>query len=54
MKEWIDNMDTSYTFYFEIQEATNYHECERIDNSPNEKWTAKLPDIDWTKYEFQS
>ncbi len=54
MKEWIDNVDTSYTFYFEIQEATNYHECERIDNSPNEKWTAKLPDIDWTKYEFQS
>lgn len=54
MNKWIDNMDVNYTFYFEIQEATNYHECERIDNSPNEKWTVKLPDIDWTKYEIQS
>lgn len=53
MNVWKDNMDPSYTFYFEIQEATNYHECERIDNSPNEKWTAKLTDIDWTKYEIQ-
>ena len=52
MNVWIDNMDPSYTFYFDIQEATNFHECERIDNSPNEKWTAKLEDIDWTKYEF--
>ena len=52
MNVWKDNMDTGYTFYFDIQEATNFHECQRIDNSPNEKWTAKLEDIDWTVYEF--
>ena len=52
MNVWKDNMDTSYTFYFDIQEATNFHECLRIDNSPNEKWTVKLKDIDWTVYEF--
>ena len=52
MNVWSDNMDTSYTFYFDIQEATNFHECQRIDNSPNEKWTVKLEDIDWTVYEF--
>ena len=52
MNVWSDNMDTSYTFYFDIQEATNFHECQRIDNSPNEKWTVKLDDIDWTVYEF--
>lgn len=54
MNKWIDNMDPNYTFYFEIQEATNFHECERIDNSPNEKWTVKLDDIDWTVYEFHN
>ena len=52
MNVWSDNMDTSNTFYFDIQEATNFHECQRIDNSPNEKWTVKLEDIDWTVYEF--
>ena len=52
MNVWSDNMDTGYTFYFDIQEATNFHECQRIDNSPNEKWTVKLEDIDWTVYEF--
>ena len=52
MNVWSDNMDTSYTFYFDIQEATNFHECQRIDNSSNEKWTVKLEDIDWTVYEF--
>lgn len=52
MNVWKDNMDTSYTFYFDIQEATNFHECLRIDNGLNEKWTVKLKDIDWTEYEF--
>ncbi|MGM9592588.1 MAG: S-layer homology domain-containing protein [Oscillospiraceae bacterium] len=52
MNVWSDNMDPGYTFYFDIQEATNFHECQRIDNSPNEKWTVKLEDIDWTVYEF--
>lgn len=52
MNIWSDNMDPLEWYYYEVQEATNNHECQRIDMSPNEKWTQKLPDIDWASYQI--
>lgn len=52
MNVWIDNMDPSVWYYYDVQEATNNHECQRIDMSTNEKWTVKLTDIDWASYQF--
>ena len=52
MNMWIDNMDEGAWYYKDVQEATNYHKCERIDQSIYEKWTAKIPDIDWVTHQF--
>ena len=45
-------MDPEAWFYYDVQEATNNHECERIDMSEHEHWTKKLTDIDWASYEL--
>lgn len=52
MTNWSDNMDTAKWYYRDIQEATNNHKAERVGNSIYEKWTEKLPDIDWASYQI--
>ncbi len=52
MTNWSDNMDTEKWYYRDMQEATNNHKAERVGNSIYEKWTEKLPDIDWASYQI--
>ncbi len=52
MNMWSDNMDEDAWYYKDVQEATNYHKCERVGDSVYEKWTEKVPDIDWAKYQL--
>ena len=54
MLQWTDNMDTGAWYYEDVQEATNSHEYERIDeglSSEYEKWTKILPVRDWAALE---
>lgn len=52
MTNWSDNMDTAKWYYRDMQEASNNHKAERVGNSIYEKWTEKLPDIDWASYQI--
>ena len=52
MTNWSDNMDTAKWYYRDMQEATNNHKAERVGTSMYEKWTQKLPDIDWASYQI--
>ena len=52
MNMWSDNMNENAWYYKDIQEATNYHKCDRVDQSTYEKWTEKVPDIDWASYQI--
>ena len=52
MTNWSDNANTAAWYYRDIQEATNNHKAERVGNSIYEKWTEKLPDIDWASYQI--
>ncbi len=52
MNMWSDNMDESAWYYRDVQEATNYHKCDRVGDSIYEKWTAKITDIDWAVYQI--
>lgn len=52
MTNWSDNMDTAKWYYRDMQEATNNHKAERVGTSMYEKWTEKLPDIDWASYQI--
>ena len=53
MNVWVDNMDPDAWYYFHVQEATNNHAYTRKSAaSLDEKWTAKLKDIDWSVYQF--
>lgn len=52
MTNWSDNMDTAKWYYRDMQEATNNHKAERVGTSMYEKWTGKLPDIDWASYQI--
>ena len=52
MNMWLDNMDESAWYYRDVQEATNYHKCDRVGDSIYEKWTAKIADIDWAVYQI--
>lgn len=52
MNMWSDNMDEDAWYYKDVQEATNYHKCERIGDSIYEKWTEKVTDIDWAKVQL--
>ncbi len=51
MIEFKDNIDKTRWYYLEIQEATNSHEYERVDNKSLENWTKLLPLKDWTELE---
>lgn len=52
MNMWSDNMNENAWYYKDIQEATNYHKCDRVGDSVYEKWTEKVPDIDWASYQI--
>ena len=52
MTNWSDNADTAAWYYRDMQEATNNHKAERVGTSAYEKWTEKLPDIDWASYQI--
>ena len=52
MNMWSDNMDADAWYYKDVQEATNYHKCDRVGDSVYEKWTEKIPDIDWASYQI--
>ena len=52
MTTWSDNADTTAWYYRDMQEATNNHKAERVGDSAYEKWTEKLPDIDWASYQI--
>ena len=52
MLNWSDNANTTEWYYRDMQEATNNHKCERIGDSKYEKWTEKLPEIDWASYQI--
>lgn len=52
MTNWSDNANTAAWYYRDMQEATNNHKAERVGNSEYEKWTEKLPDIDWASYQI--
>lgn len=50
MKVWPDNGDVSAWYYAAIQEASNAHTYEHV-NDVNEKWLELTENIDWTVYE---
>ena len=52
MNMWSDNLNENAWYYKDIQEATNYHKCDRVGDSVYEKWTEKVPDIDWASYQI--
>lgn len=52
MNMWSDNMDADAWYYKDVQEATNYHKCDRVGDSVYEKWTEKVPGIDWASYQI--
>ena len=47
-----DNLNENAWYYKDVQEATNYHKCDRVGDSVYEKWTEKVPDIDWASYQI--
>lgn len=52
MNVWSDNLNENAWYYKDVQEATNYHKCDRVGDSVYEKWTEKVPDIDWASYQI--
>lgn len=52
MNMWSDNLNENAWYYKDVQEATNYHKCDRVGDSVHEKWTEKVPDIDWASYQI--
>lgn len=52
MNMWSDNLNENAWYYKDVQEATNYHKCERVGDSVYETWTEKVPDIDWASYQI--
>lgn len=53
MLTFTDNMNVNAWYYFDVQEATNYHHYTRIsEDSVSEEWLELLPNIDWTTYQY--
>lgn len=52
MNMWSDNLNENAWYYKDVQEATNYHKCDRVGDSVYEKRTEKVPDIDWASYQI--
>ncbi|MBR5490624.1 MAG: InlB B-repeat-containing protein [Oscillospiraceae bacterium] len=45
MNQFIDNMNTSAWYYFDVQEATNNHDYTRLEDGKYERWTKLLENI---------
>ena len=53
MSTFSDNMDSGKWYYLYVQEATNGHEYERVDNASPETWTELRPPRDWDALEAE-
>ena len=51
MITWPDNSNTEEWYYADVQEATNGHDYERVDNKSPETWTKINPPRDWDALE---
>ena len=51
MITWPDNSDTTAWYYADVQEATNSHDYERVDNKSPETWTKINKPRDWSALE---
>ena len=53
MIKWPDNMNTEIWYYADMQEATNSHICEFVEDGTTryEVWVEMLPMRDWTELE---
>lgn len=51
MITWPDNSDTEAWYYADVQEATNDHDYERVNNKSPETWTKINPQHDWPAVE---
>ena len=50
---WPDNSNKAAWYYAAVQEATNGHEYERVDNTSPETWTELRPPRDWDALEAE-
>ena len=50
---WPDNSSKTAWYYAAVQEATNGHEYERVDNTSPETWTELRPPRDWDALEAE-
>ena len=54
MNVWSDNADTGAWYYAAIQEATNNHDYDWLDeDEETEEWTEKLPELNWSALEAE-
>jgi hypothetical protein len=53
MITWPDNSDTDAWYYTDVQEATNNHDYERVNNTSPETWTQITPARDWKALEAE-
>ena len=47
----VGSADTAEWYYADVQEATNSHDYERVDNKSPETWTKINPPRDWDALE---
>lgn len=53
MIKWPDNSNTDAWYYTDVQEATNNHDYERVNNTSPETWTKITPARDWKALEAE-
>lgn len=53
MITWPDNSDPDAWYYTDVQEATNNHDYERVNNTSTETWTKITPARDWQALEAE-
>lgn len=53
MITWPDNSDTDAWYYTDVQEATNNHDYERVNNKSPETWTKITQARDWQALEAE-
>ena len=53
MVKWPDNSNPNAWYYEPVQEATNSHDYERVDNTSPETWTKITQQRDWDALEAE-
>ena len=53
MIKWPDNSNTDVWYYTDVQEATNNHDYERVNNTSPETWTKITQARDWKALEAE-